>query len=168
MRCNFKQIKTSVKTGRSIISSGEIIINNGKGMLIKTLSPAASSMFAGSDFVVLTNSSGRSKKIEAKGNESFFSVSGIFNSLFSKDTASLKQHYDIFFKQDENFWLIGIKMKNKTNHPLFTGVVLQGSQYIDTMLFNSTNGDTIKYILSDIHFPGVLTKNEMEYFEQSR
>jgi hypothetical protein len=167
MQCNFEQIKTSVKTGRSIVSSGEITINKKKGMLIKTIFPAASSMFAGNDVVIMANSRGE-KKLEAKGNEAFFAVSEIFKSIFFGNTSSLKQNYDIFFKKDGSSWLIGIKIKENTSLTFFTNIVLKGNRYIDTMLLYSQNGDVIKYSLSNIRFPGVLTESEMEYFSQYR
>jgi hypothetical protein len=163
---DFEQIKKSVKSGRALVSKGNIIIDKKKGIVIRTSYPVSSVIFTGSDFVIQTNSSGKKKKFDAAGNGAFLSASAMFQAIFTGNAAALKENYDIFYKTNGDSWLVGIKAKGTTAVSFFSSVLLKGSRSIDTLVFYALNGDTITYSISNIDFPEFLNESELVYFEQ--
>ena len=164
VRGKFEQEKTLSRLNRVLKSGGNFIIAANLGMVWDTVSPFPSALALGSDFLIQSRPGGQRTAISAQGNETFLRLAEVISTVFSGNTGSLVDNFEVYFTGSASSWEMGLIPLDRAINIFADSIIMQGDSVIKTILILEQNGDSIKYILSNHEFPAVLSANEQAFF----
>ncbi|MDR2480189.1 MAG: outer membrane lipoprotein carrier protein LolA [Treponema sp.] len=165
----FEQTKTIARLNRSLTSKGNFIIAAELGMVWDTVSPFPSTMAVGRDFIVQSLPDGSKTKLEAGGSETFVNMAGTLSAVFTGNAAKQSHHFDNYFFENGKVWTIGLVPKDKAIRAFAERIVLSGAvgeagAFVNSIVINEQNGNSVIYRLSGHRFPAGLNDYEKSLF----
>ena len=161
---NFEQERRLNRLGRSLISSGNFIIARDMGMVWDTLSPFPSSLTLGKDHIIQSRPGGQRSLISAQGNETFLSIAEIISTIFSGNSQSLLDNFQVFFYSSPNDWELGLIPRSNVLLGFMEKITMRGSSAIRFIEIHEQNGDSITYTLLNHRHPIELSEHEKDFF----
>ncbi|MCL2626424.1 MAG: outer membrane lipoprotein carrier protein LolA [Cystobacterineae bacterium] len=160
---DFVQTKHLSRVDRFLVSQGFFAVDTARGMLWDTREPFASTTAVGLNFVV-QHSQGKSTRMDASGNETFLRMAQTLRAVFSGDTKTLDEAFEVFFREEKGVWLLGLRPKEASLKNFVQALVLQGDSVVRQLLLLEKNGDSIAYALFAHSFPAELSADEKALF----
>jgi hypothetical protein len=174
IRGTFSQVKTISRLNRSLVSAGNFIIAEDRGMVWETLSPFPSTLTAGRDYLVQSTPSGTKTRLDARGNETFLRFSDTISAVFSGNSQKLLDNFAVYFTESGGIWTIGLVPSEKAIRSFAARIIMSGDSspgrkppeeaLIRTVFLHEQNGDSILYTLSGHSFPASLSADERAFF----
>ena len=161
---SFEQEKVLSRLNRSLKSSGNFIIAAGQGMVWDTIRPFPSTLVLGKDYLVQGRPGGQKTVLSAAGNEAFIRMAGVINAVFSGHTRELSENFEIFFYGVPEAWELGLLPVDKAITSFADRIVMRGDSAIKSIVVYEQNGDAVRYILQDHHYPTELGIHEKSFF----
>jgi hypothetical protein len=160
----FTQKKTITRLNRSLVSSGNFIIDAKLGIVWETLSPFPSTMAIGRDYIVQSVSGGAKKKLDAAGNDTFLRLSETLSAVFTGDAQKLLENFENYFTETDGTWTLGLIPLESAIRSFAATIIMSGGSVIKSIAIYERNGDIIQYELSRHSFPEELTPHEKDFF----
>jgi len=164
VRGNFEQEKVLSRLGRSLKSSGNLIIAADLGMVWDTLKPFPSTLALGKDYLVQSRPGGQKSVLSAQGNETFIRLAEVISSVFSGNTRGLLENFDVYYLGNSSGWELGLLPKDNAIASFAVRITMKGDSVIRSILINEQNGDSITYVLSNHSYPSELALHEKSFF----
>jgi len=168
IRGNFEQEKIISRLNRSLKSSGNFIIAAHQGMAWDTVKPFPSTLTLGRDFMIQSRPGGQKTVLSAQGNETFLYMAEVISTVFSGNAQGLLDNFKVYYLAkapgDVVNWEIGLTPLNKAINSFAEKIIMKGDAAIRSIQIYEQNGDTIKYSLSNHHYPAELDVHEKAYF----
>jgi hypothetical protein len=164
VRGNFEQEKMLNRLNRSLKSSGNFIIAADLGMVWETLKPFPSTLALGKDFLVQSRPGGQKTAISAKGNETFIRLAEVLSAVFSGQSQSLLNNFEVYYSGSASSWELGLIPLDKAIAAFMVKITMKGDRAIQSIVINEQNGDAIHYILTNHIFPAELSAHEKDFF----
>ena len=161
---NFSQTKMIKKIMREIKSSGTFIVSANDGVLWNTQKPFKSSMAITKSGIVQTNAHGKKNVIAAGQNATFEQISALMASLFSGDSDSLDNNFQIEFIGSPQEWNINLVPRDLSVKNFIESIEMTGRAAIDMMILHEPSGDFTKYEFTNQIFADSLTNEEKSFF----
>jgi len=165
---NFEQEKKLNRLNRSLTSSGNFIIAAGLGMVWDTVNPFPSTLTLGKDYLIQSRPGGQKNVLSAKGNETFLRMAEVISAVFSGNSQSLMDNFDVYYIGGAAAaWELGLKSKDAAIGAFAEKIIMKGDAAIRSIIIYEQNGDAIQYILSNHRYPAELNVNEKALFSLS-
>ncbi|GHU65348.1 hypothetical protein FACS189447_04110 [Spirochaetia bacterium] len=162
---SFEQTKTISRLNRSLVSRGNFIIAAELGMVWDTKSPFPSVMTVGRDYIIQSIPGSNTRtQLDAKGNETFLHLAGTISAIFTGNSQSLLDNFEVYFTQSAKAWSLGLIPREKSIRSFAAKITMTGDSSIRTIYIYEQNGDSIRYVLSDHIFPEILSPEEKALF----
>ncbi|MDR1505814.1 MAG: outer membrane lipoprotein carrier protein LolA [Treponema sp.] len=161
---NFRQEKTISRLERSLVSHGKFIIASDQGIVFETLEPFPSTLAVGKDYLIQSRPGGKKTVIDAGGNETFLRLAEVISAVFSGNSQTLTDSFEVFFSGDSGSWEMGLVPRDSAIRSFTEKIYMKGDSAIRHILLNEQNGDTVLYVLSGHSYPGALSADEKALF----
>jgi len=161
---SFEQEKILSRLGRSLKSSGNLIIAAEQGMVWDTLKPFPSTLALGKDYLVQSRPGGQKSVLSAQGNETFIRLADVISSVFSGNTRGLLENFEIYYSGSASGWELGLLPRDNAIASFAVRITMKGDSAIRSILINEQNGDSIFYVLSNHSYPSELALHEKSFF----
>ncbi len=160
----FEQEKVLSRLNRSLKSSGNFIIAADTGMVWETLKPFPSTLVLGRDYLVQFRGGGQKTVLSAQGNETFLSMSEVLSAVFSGQSQTLINNFEIFYKDGGENWELGLIPLDTAIAVFASTIIMKGGSAINSIIIYEQSGDSITYNLSNHSFPKELNIDEKVLF----
>jgi hypothetical protein len=164
VRGNFEQEKLLNRLNRSLKSSGNFIIAADLGMVWETLKPFPSTLSLGKDFLIQSRPGGQKTVISAKGNETFIRLAEVLSAVFSGQSQSLLNNFEVFYSGSTSNWELGLVPLDKAIATFMVTIIIKGDRSIQSIVIHEQTGDAIHYILTNHNYPAELNVHEKDFF----
>ncbi len=122
IKCKFRQEKFLQNISKPLISSGDFEFIENKGVYFHTLYPIESTV----DYT----------------NKNYKQINDIVNAIPAKKYSRLEKEFDFFYEENGNKWTLGMKPKKNSNaYNYISSITLDGSDYINKIRIQQTNGN---------------------------
>ncbi len=122
IKCKFRQEKFLQNISKPLISSGDFEFIENKGVYFHTLYPIESTV----DYT----------------NKNYKQINDIVNAISAKKYSRLEKEFDFFYEENGNKWTLGMKPKKNSNaYNYISSITLDGSDYINKIRIQQTNGN---------------------------
>jgi len=160
----FEQEKKISRTGRSLMSAGNFVIAADMGMVWDTVTPVATTITLGKDYIIQARPGRRRTLISAQGNETFLRTAEVLSMIFTGNAQGLLDNFEIFYFSGPNGWELGLYPKDSVIHSFAERIIIKGDTVIRHIQLNEQNGDIVIYSLSNHSHPAELSAHERAFF----
>jgi hypothetical protein len=159
----FVQTSSLNRLGRSLISRGNFAVDTSRGIIWDTLSPFPSTTAVGRDFIV-QSSGGKTARMDASGNETFIRISQTMNAVFTGDSKTLTDTFEVYFTEKGGTWNLGLLPRDGAVKSFVKAITMRGDSVLREVFFQEQNGGTVRYELSGHSYPAELSADEKALF----
>lgn len=168
MTGDFSQVKTITAVNRNMKSIGTFIFSL-DGIMWKTEKPFPSTMVVGMTSVVQTLANGKQTVIDASSNQIFTSISTTLSAMFSGNSETLKNNFNVKFSEAGSTWKALLTPKDESVAKILTSLEISGncsSSFADlnSIVMSEASGDKISYSFTNQKYPKELSADEKAYF----
>lgn len=168
MTGDFSQVKTITAVNRNMKSFGTFIFSL-DGIMWKTEKPFPSTMVVGMTSVVQTLANGKQTVIDASSNQIFTSISTTLSAMFSGNSETLKNNFNVKFSEVGSTWKALLTPKDESVAKILTSLEISGncsSSFADlnSIVMSEASGDKISYSFTNQKYPKELSADEKAYF----
>lgn len=168
MTGDFSQVKTITAVNRNMKSFGTFIFSL-DGIMWKTEKPFPSTMVVGMTSVVQTLANGKQTVIDASSNQIFTSISTTLSAMFSGNSETLKNNFNVKFSEAGSIWKALLTPKDESVAKILTSLEISGncsSSFADlnSIVMSEASGDKISYSFTNQKYPKELSADEKAYF----
>lgn len=166
LRGLFTQTKTLQMFNQPLVSQGNFLLEQNKGLFWQQVEPFPVSLVLVKDKLSQQFGDQAVEVIMAKDNPMVFYFSHLFLSLFKGDMSGLSSQFDIKFSEKESHWLLFLTPKSAPLNKVFANISIEGSEFIDSLVLTELSGD-----VSEIQFteqqvtPNTLSRDEQRAFQ---
>lgn len=162
---DFKQNKLIKRLKREMASEGVFIISAEDGILWETERPYYSAMAMTKSAIIQTNAKGKKTVLSSNSNATFEQFATVLSSVFTGNSNSLLENFEVEFVGTTDNWNINLKPKNSTVKNFVSEIEMAGKISIDRMTIHEPNGDFVRYEFMNHIYPENLTDEEKSYFK---
>ena len=124
LKANFIQNKKIKVLKRPLISSGQLIFDRKTGVFWKLEKPFESTIVIDDKKLTAVDDDGKKTVIKASEKPMLYGFTKIFLSIFSGDTKTLKEHFDIYYKGGGEEWQIGLTPRSSELKKVLSQILL--------------------------------------------
>ncbi len=166
LKAKFSQSKKIAVLKRPLISSGELIFDRQAGVSWTLLKPYQSTIIIDNDKLTSIDDAGKKIVIKAADQPMLYGFTKIFMAIFSGNTDELKNHFEIYYKMENDQWQIGLiptssELKKVLNKILMTGK----DNKVNAITLWETNSDITEISFTDIVEADQLSVEDKKQFE---
>jgi acyl-CoA thioester hydrolase len=154
----FRQQKNLKILKRPFLSGGRFVFSKQDGLYWEIVEPLPGAY--------LINKKGMRPAAAGTAVESPFadSIGRLFSSVLGADLKALQDHFDIYYRNADGRWQIGLKPGNRHIGAFISSIEITGNQYIDAIRIVETGGDTTDIAFSAVA-EGLPAGAEAQYFK---
>jgi hypothetical protein len=166
LRAEFEQQRTISGMAKPLISSGDLLISQRKGLWWAQQKPFPLTLLLDDKRMVQTMVGQPPQVITAENNPQMFQFNQLLTALFHADSQALEQNFTLQFSDlGNNQWRLVLIPKTTPLDKLFKRITLNGNQYLETIDMDDMQNDTthIRFFNQRIT-PNTLTAEEQQRF----
>lgn len=156
MRGSFVQQKKITILKKPLFSSGVFLASEEMGLYWQQKSPFLSETIVTHDFMAQRIKRGEVNRFTFEEQPLLVGVSRIFLAIWKGDMGVLNKEFDSTIEFSGGSWKMVLTPANEMVKKVITRIVVQGSEYIDTVELQESNGN-----LTDISITGVTGSDEL-------
>nr|WP_246201095.1 outer membrane lipoprotein carrier protein LolA [Vibrio ziniensis] len=166
VRGSFTQSRTLAMFEQPLVSEGSFLLEKQNGLLWQQSTPFPVNLVLTQDKLRQTFANQPAQVITAKENPMAFYFSKIFLSVFHGDTQQLKSQFVLQFESHTEHWQLVLIPKEAPLNAVFSSIVIQGNQDIDSLVLEEVRGDKTEITFTNqTHQPENLTDAEQAQFQ---
>ncbi len=146
---DYVQTRTIGRLGRSLESSGRMIVRPGYGIAWQTMKPYASLMVVGRS-TMFQQVGTRMVQMDVSGNLVYLAMAQAIESVFSGDFSQVDTVFDAFFIENDGKWVIGLVPVDETIASFVGSITITGDRTLESVTMVETSGDSILYEFADV------------------
>lgn len=146
---DYVQKRTIGRLGRSLESSGRMIVRPGYGIAWQTMKPYASLMVVGRS-TMFQQVGTRMVQMDVSGNLVYLAMAQAIESVFSGDFSQVDTVFDAFFIENDGKWVIGLVPVDETIASFVGSITITGDRTLESVTMVETSGDSILYEFADV------------------
>ena len=147
---DFKQTKAVKGSTRTFVSTGQIQIAPGYGIVWYTEKPYASMLVVGKDVLIQKIRDGEPTHLDMAQNPIYTQIATSLECVFSADFSEMDQMFTSYLSGDASSWQLRLVPKSKTVASFIESIIMSGSDRFESLTLFETTGDSIKYEFSDL------------------
>ncbi|MFT5702804.1 MAG: outer membrane lipoprotein-sorting protein [Rickettsiales bacterium] len=168
LRGDFKQTKILQDLDRDFISYGKFIFTKKDGLYWHMKKPfELINVFTKNGLMSIED--GQKNLISAEESPIFKEISEIFQTILVADVDRLKDHFEIFFTQNNQNWILGLEAKNEAVKNVANKITITGKDFVTKIILEEQALGETKCDLTIIEFSNLsqnkLTQDEENYFQ---
>ena len=165
IRSRFKQKKSIAVLKKPLISSGNFIFSEKKGLYWNIGAPINTSYVLTPSYLVERQKGYDPKVITPKEQPALFGLTEVFEAIFVGDLDKLSQDFVIHFLGTPQEWTIGLVPRKGVLKQMFKRVVLKGGSTVGEVMLFEGNGDSTHIKFSETtRAPASLSASEKALF----
>ena len=169
VRGSFRQTRTLEMFSQPLISEGQFLLAENRGLQWKQTTPFSVSLVLSSDRLSQQFGDQSAHVMQAEENPMMFHFSRLFLSIFRGETAGISEQFDIKFipsSADCEPWALELNPKKGPLRAAFKTITLKGDAYINEIRLVESGGDVSEIVFSEQRsLPVDLTEEERSAFE---
>ena len=167
VRAEFKQTKSIKALKRPLISEGQFLIAQTKGLYFDTKKPFEQLTVITADYLIQKDSGGNFSQLKSDSHPLLQKSTESFLAIFSGNSMSIKENYNIFIFEENSEWQIGLKPKtNNENKEYIGSIIFKGGKYLNSLYMEEKLGNTTIIEFTNHRIDqNELTSEEMQKFE---
>lgn len=146
---DYVQTRTIGRLGRSLESSGRMIVRPGYGIAWQTMKPYASLMVVGRS-TMFQQVGTRMVQMDVSGNLVYLAMAQAIESVFSGDFSQVDTVFDAFFIENDGKWVIGLVPVDETIASFVGSITITGDRTLESVTMVETSGDSILYEFENV------------------
>lgn len=166
VRADFTQQRQIKGMAKPLISNGQMLIAQDKGLWWHQLSPFPLTMVLSETRMVQVMKGQAPQIVTAESNPQMFQFNHLLRALFQADRHVLEQNFTVVFTPiaDEQ-WRLTLIPKTTPLDKLFDTITLHGGAFLNGIELNDRQGDVTRITLSNQRLtPRTLTDDEQQRF----
>jgi hypothetical protein len=153
IKTDFTQSRAVKALTRPLKSSGKMLFSNQLGVYWELTKPFSSKIIIDNEKMINVDDNGKKIIVKAEDKPMLHGFTKIFMAIFSGNTKDLPEHFELFFKGNNDLWQIGLIPKSSALKKALSKITLSGKQqHVEMVLINEANGD-----ITEIHFSNIMT-----------
>lgn len=166
IRASFEQTRTISGMAQPLVSRGQLLIAQQRGLWWQQTSPFAMTLILDDKRMVQTISGQPPQIITADSNPQMFQFNHLLRALFQADEKVLRENFDVDFQdRSSDSWQLGLTPKAAPLNKIFNRIDLQGTTFLNRITLDDKQGDKTVILLSDTRTePHQLTDEERARF----
>ncbi len=166
LRGEFEQSKQVNGFKKPLLSRGDFLVVNERGVVWRTREPFASVLKLTRDEIVATQGNDVAFKLNASKEPSVRVINGLLFSLLNGDVSKLGEHFKIEGEANAKTWKLVLTSRQAALAKLMSKVELTGDQYVRRIDIDETNGDktSIRFSAQNSE-PAKLSREEATRFD---
>lgn len=93
-------------------------------------------------------------------------IGRIFSSIIGVDLEELRTHFDMYYRNPDAGWQLGLKPRNRHIAGLISSIEITGNRYIDAIKIRETGGDITEIVFTSVS-EELHPELEARYFNES-
>lgn len=167
VRADFSQLREIKGMAQPLKSSGELLIEQDKGLWWHQAKPFPLTLVLDDKRMVQVMNGQAPQIITADSNPQMFQFNHLMRALFQADRQVLEQNFSLDFSDlGQQKWQLVLTPKTSPLDKLFNTITLQGAEYLDVIKLNDRQGDNTDITLTNQRLaPASLTDEEQKRFD---
>jgi len=166
VRADFSQSRAIAGMAKPLVSSGQLLIAQDKGLWWHQARPFALTLMLDDKRMVQVMNNQPPEIVTAESNPQMFQFNHLLRALFQADRRVLEQNFTTDFTDVGNErWRLVLTPKTTPLDKLFHSITLTGRDYLEGIELNDRQGDLTTITLSNQRLtPRTLTDDELQHF----
>lgn len=168
VRTKFIQTKLIKGLKKPLVSEGNFLFAQNKGLFFETLKPFEQLTVLTPKNLIQKDSAGIVSVITSDAHPALKNSVTTFLSVFSGESEILLKQFQVYCEISQNNWQIGLIPKDKSSgNEFIVRITFSGDKFLKTINIDEKEGNTTTIQFMDHQTtPLELSKNEQNYFEQ--
>lgn len=151
MSADYIQTRTIQRIGKTLESSGKMVVLPGTGIAWMTEKPYASTMVVGRTGVTQRVGT-RVTRLDASKNQTYLSMAEVLESVFTGDFSRTEETFDAFFDSGgvTGRWRLTLIPKDTAVKTFVHSIAITGAEAVGAVLLTEVSGDTTLYTLENV------------------
>ncbi len=147
LRADFHQEKVMRALKRPLVTEGQLIFVEGRGVLWQVIAPYAVRVLVKADEIVEWEEGASPRRMALGTNPIFRALSHVFLAALAGNVAALGEQFDVQAALEGGGWQLKLAPKDPTLASVFSVVQVDGGQFIETVRIAEVSGDqtTIRF-----------------------
>ncbi len=141
LRADFHQEKVMRALNRPLVSEGQLIFVEGRGVLWQVTAPYAVRVLVKADEIVEWEEGAQPRRMALGTNPIFRALSHVFLAALAGDVAVLGEQFDVQAALEGGGWQLRLRPKDPTLASVFSTVQVGGGPFIETVRLAEVSGD---------------------------